>query len=109
MGVLATQEVEFTSVSDAAESVERWANSSCRTIVLVSDIDSLTRLCEAAPTIRRVNLGGVHHERDRRLHLPYLFLDDREVDQLRALAERGLEISAQDLPTAARVNLEDLL
>ena len=109
MGVLATQEVEFTSVSDAAESVERWANSSCRTIVLVSDIDSLTRLCEAAPTIRQVNLGGVHHERDRRLHLPYLFLDDMEVDQLLALAQRGLEISAQDLPTAARVNLEDLL
>ena len=82
MGVLTTQEVEFTS---------------------------LTRLCEAAPTIRQVNLGGVHHERDRRLHLPYLFLDDTEVDQLLALAERGLEISAQDLPTAARVNLEDLL
>lgn len=109
MGVLATQEVEFKSVCDAAESVERWANSSRRTIVLVSDIDSLTRLCEAAPTIRRVNLGGVHCERNRRHRLPYLFLDDGEVDQLHALAKRGLEISAQDLPTAACVNLEDLI
>ena len=109
MGVLATQEVEFRSVSDAAESVDRWANSSCRTVLLVSDIASLTRLCVAAPTIRRVNLGGVHYERNRRHHLPYLFLDDMEVDQLHALAERGLEISAQYLPTAACIDLEDLI
>ena len=109
MGVPATAEVEFVSIEDAGRSVERWANSSRRTILLVSDIDSLTRLCEAAPTIRSVNLGGVHQEENRRSRLPYLFLNDTEVDQLRTLAARGLQISAQDLPNAACIGLKDLI
>ena len=109
MGVPSSKDVEFASVDAAAKSVDRWANSSCRTIVLVSDIDSLCRLCNAAPTIRRVNLGGVHQERDRRHRLPYLFLDDTEAGQLRALADQGLEITAQDLPTATSVDLKDLI
>ncbi len=109
MGVPAAAKVEFVSIEDAGRSVERWANSSRRTILLVSDIDSLTRLCEAAPTIRSVNLGGVHQEENRRPRLPYLFLNDTEVDQLRTLAARGLQISAQDLPNAACIGLKDLI
>ena len=109
LGVPPAVAVEFKTVTDATHSVEEWANSSCRTIVLVSDIHSLTRLCDGAPTIRRVNLGGVHQEGRRQHRLHYLYLDDAEVDQLRALAARGLEITAQDLPNATSVNLTDLV
>ena len=47
LGVPAAQEVEFTSVSEAAESVERWANSSRRTTTTVSQPHS-----SPLPTIR---------------------------------------------------------
>ena len=109
MGVPETADVEFKTVDDAAQSIDEWANSSRRTVVLVSDVASLTRLCDGASTIRRVNLGGIHHEGSRRHCLPYLFLDDAEVDQLRSLAARGLEITAQDLPNAAPVTLAELI
>ena len=109
MGVPEGMEVKFTTVDDAAGGVEAWANGSCKTIILVSDVDSLRRLCDCAPSIRKVNLGGVHHEGDRRQHLPYLFLSDAEVRQLRSLATRGIEITAQDLPNTAPIALTDLL
>jgi PTS system mannose-specific IIB component/fructoselysine and glucoselysine-specific PTS system IIB component len=109
MGAPDDMKVEFTTVEDAARSVDRWANSDWKTMILVSDIDSLTRLCTGAPSIRKVNLGGVHNEGDRRQHLPYLFLSDAEVVQLRDLATRGIHITAQDLPTAAPVALADIL
>jgi len=109
MGAPEGMKVEFTTVEDAASSVDRWANSDCKTMILVSDIDSLARLCAGAPSIRKVNLGGVHNEGDRRQHLPYLFLSDAEVVQLRDLATRGIHITAQDLPTATPVALADIL
>ncbi len=109
LGVPDGMEVKFTTVDQAAGGVEAWANGSCKTIILVSGIDALRRLCEGAPSIRKVNLGGVHNEGDRHQHLPYLFLSDEEAHQLRSLATRGIEITAQDLPNAAPVALTDLL
>ena len=109
LGVPDSMEVRFMTVDEAAGGVEAWANGSCRTIILVSGIDALRRLCEGAPSIRKVNLGGVHNEGDRHQHLPYLFLSHAEVRQLRSLATRGIEITAQDLPNAAPVALMDLL
>ncbi len=109
LGVPKRMEVKFTTVDEAAGGVEAWANGSCKTIILVGDVDSLRRLCDGAPSIRKVNLGGVHHEGDRRQHLPYLFLSDGEAGQLRSLATRGIEITAQDLPNAAPIALADLL
>ena len=109
LGVPCGMKVEFTTVAEAASSVDMWAHDSCKTIIIVSDIDSLQRLCNDAPIIRKVNLGGVHSDGDRQQYLPYLFLSEAEVGQLRLLATRGIEITAQDLPNSAPVTLEDLL
>lgn len=109
MGVPPGIEVRFTTVAHAVTRVDEWANGPRRTIILVSDIDSLERLCRGAPSIRKVNLGGLHSNADRRQRLPYLFLNEMEVRQLRHLADRGVEITAQDLPNAAPIALGDIL
>ena len=109
LGVPEEIAVEFPSIEEAARSVERWANGTRRTVIIVSDVESLVRLCERAPAIRKVNLGGVHADGERRQRLPYMFLDDAEANRLNALAARGIEITAQDLPNAAPVELADLI
>jgi len=109
LGVPPAMRVEFATIEEAARSVDTWAHDSCKTIIILSDIDSLQRLCNSAPIIRKVNLGGVHNDGDRQQHLPYLFLSEAEVGQLRLLAMRGIEITAQDLPNSEPVTLEDLL
>ena len=108
-GVPEGMEVEFLSVAAGAQAIDGWANSSKRTIVLVSNIDSLVRLCEAAPAIRRVNLGGVHNQGGRHQCLRYIFLDDTETEQLRKLLDRGIEITAQVLPNARPIAIAELL
>ena len=45
LGVPRGMKVEFTTVEEAARSVDTWAHDSCKTIIIVSDIDSLQRLC----------------------------------------------------------------
>jgi PTS system mannose-specific IIB component/fructoselysine and glucoselysine-specific PTS system IIB component len=39
--------------------------------------------------------------------LRFVYLSDTEVDQLRRLAARGIEVTAQDVPTARAVPLTE--
>ena len=78
-------------------------------MLLTGDIDTMARLCTAIPALRRVNLGGVHHRAGRAQKLRYIFLTRAEEHELRAMAARGVEISAQDVPAARVVPLDAIL
>jgi len=108
MGVPEGMEIEFTSVTGAANRFAGWDAGGDRTMVLVGDVGTLVRLSAMAP-VTRVNLGGIHQAQGRRERLPYVFLSDAEAAQLEALAARGVAITAQAVPTAAPVPLADVL
>jgi PTS system mannose-specific IIB component/fructoselysine and glucoselysine-specific PTS system IIB component len=59
--------------------------------------------------ISTVNLGGIHHRAGRTQRLRYVFLSTDEENALRELATRGINVSAQDVPAARPIPLEDLL
>jgi PTS system mannose-specific IIB component/fructoselysine and glucoselysine-specific PTS system IIB component len=59
--------------------------------------------------IANVNLGGIHHRAGRTQRLRYIFLNAEEENALRDLAARGVAVTAQDVPGARPVPLEDLL
>lgn len=101
--------IEFTTVAQAAAGLQGWRDDPRRTVVLTGDLDSMAALHKADPaTVRRINLGGVHHRPGRRERLPYLYLTDDEMRRLQALEAAGAEVSAQDLPTTPPVTLRSL-
>jgi mannose/fructose/N-acetylgalactosamine-specific phosphotransferase system component IIB len=101
--------LRFASTAEAVTQAPKWLASPDRTIVVTGDIPTLVRLVEGAPGIRRVNLGGVHRTAGRRQLLPYLFLTGDEERELRRLAATGVEVKAQDVPTARSVPIEELV
>jgi PTS system mannose-specific IIB component/fructoselysine and glucoselysine-specific PTS system IIB component len=109
MGVPPDMEVYFDTVASAAGSLSRYQDDERRGLLLTGDIDTMTRLVDASENIRRVNVGGLHHRPGRIQRLRYVFLTRDEEAQLRALAERGLDVTAQDVPAARPVALDELL
>jgi PTS system mannose-specific IIB component/fructoselysine and glucoselysine-specific PTS system IIB component len=107
MGVPANVEVIFASVAEAARGLDAWQRDPRAGIVLAGDIGSIARLAEAAPVVRRVNIGGLHHRPGRTEHLRYVYLTDDEVAALTALAARGVDVFAQDVPTARAVPFKE--
>ena len=69
----------------------------------------LRRLVERAPSIHTVNLGGIHHRAGRAERLRYIYLTSDEERELRALESRGIDVTAQDVPSARPLPLRDLL
>jgi PTS system mannose-specific IIB component/fructoselysine and glucoselysine-specific PTS system IIB component len=108
MGVPGGIDIEFASVAEAAASYPRWSSAGHHTMVILADVGTLVRLCEVAD-VRTAQLGGIHQGEGRRQRLPYLYLSDREAEQLRALEARGVEITAQDIPASRPVALNDVV
>lgn len=109
VGVPPGLEVEFSSVADAPEAIERSADSKWRTIVVTADVDTLVKVCSATNSVRRVNIGGVHEGAGRRRRLPYVYLTNEEGENLKSLSDRGIKVTAQDVPTASPVPLSEIL
>jgi mannose/fructose/N-acetylgalactosamine-specific phosphotransferase system component IIB len=109
MGVPQDMEVYFDTVESAATNLERYQFDERRGLLLTGDIGTMTRLVDATEEIRRVNVGGIHHKPGRDQRLRYVFLSPVEEAQLQALEARGVEITAQDVPAARPVPLDELL
>lgn len=107
MGVPDSMEVEFASVDEAIERVAVWERDERRGIVLTRSIEIMQQLIEGGAPVRRLNIGGLHHNATRTQRLRYVYLSDSEVDVLRVIANRGVQVVAQDVPSARPVPLRE--
>jgi len=103
MGVPPHIEVVFASVDEAAEKLTAWEADSRVGILLVGDIDTAAALAARSPQVKRLNVGGIHHRTGRTERLRFVYLTDDEAAKLRQLAGRGIEVTAQDVPSARAV------
>jgi PTS system mannose-specific IIB component/fructoselysine and glucoselysine-specific PTS system IIB component len=107
MGVPPEISVVFASATEAAERLPEWQGDPRVGILLTGDIDTMAALRNNCGQVTAVNLGGIHHRPGRRERLRYVYLSDQEVEKLRALAAHGVHVTAQDVPTARPVPLEE--
>lgn len=108
MGVPPGMEVRFHSAADAAPLLDGYRTESRPGILLTGDIATMGRLVEQGG-VRDVNVGGIHHRVGRTQHLRYVFLTPEEQEALRGLAGRGALVTAQDVPAARAIPLEEML
>jgi D-glucosaminate PTS system EIIB component len=108
MGVPPEMDVFFHTAATAAPALARYESDERHGIVLTGDIATMQRLVDGAK-IDAVNVGGIHFRPGRTQKLRYVFLTKEEEDALRALARGGVKVTAQDVPSARAVSLDDLL
>ena len=108
MGVPPQIEVRFAGIEEARAGWPGWSADRRRGFILTADISTMVSLRTRGATPGRVVVGGIHHRPGRTERLPYIYLTDAELAELRALAETGVDVVAQDLPTSAPVPLARL-
>lgn len=109
LGVPPGVDVEFSSVADAPDALDEIVKSDKRAIVVIADVETLIRVCQTSPVVRKVNIGGLHERAGRRQRLPYVFLSDAEGESLKMLAADGVEVTARDVPSTRAVPLAEIL
>jgi PTS system mannose-specific IIB component/fructoselysine and glucoselysine-specific PTS system IIB component len=109
MAVPPEMTVHFLSVAQAAAQLPAFAADARTGLVLVGEIGTMTQLVEqVSGQIQTVNVGGVHHAVGRTQRLRYVFLSAAEEAALRHLEALGVEVTAQDVPTARPIPLAEL-
>ena len=108
MGVPPEMEVRFHSTKGAVAHLDGYRTEARPGILVTGDIATMRHLVEHGG-VSDVNVGGIHHRAGRTQHLRYVFLTAEEQAALRDLATRGAVVTAQDVPAARAVPLEELL
>ena len=109
MAVPPEMDIYFADVATAIQNHTRYAGDPRPGILIAGDTESMHRLAKGVRAIGSVNLGGIHHRAGRTEKLRYIFLTPAEEDQLRALEASGVEVTAQDVPSARAVPLFEVL
>lgn len=100
----------FTSVAEAMREFPIWKANDERGFALTRDIATMRRLAEGGALDGLVvNVGGIHAAPGRRRVMPYLFLSPADAAELDKLRAAGVEVTAQDVPGARRLDLEEIL
>jgi PTS system mannose-specific IIB component/fructoselysine and glucoselysine-specific PTS system IIB component len=102
-------DVLFAGVSDACAQLAELDRNGRRGMVLTGDVQTMLRLHECNSSFQQVNLGGIHTGPDRTPCLRYVYLSDQDEKDLKALAARGVRITAQDVPTCHPTSLDEVL
>jgi mannose/fructose/N-acetylgalactosamine-specific phosphotransferase system component IIB len=97
------------SVQEALLEETRMAVLAERSILLFPGVEEPLRLKRGGFPLTEVNVGGLHHAPGKVALFPYVYLDERDKESLRALAALGVRLTAQDLPTNPAHRLEPLL
>jgi mannose/fructose/N-acetylgalactosamine-specific phosphotransferase system component IIB len=108
MGVPPEMDVYFHGIADAIERIPDYEADERRGILITGDIATMHALVSAG-VVRKVNVGGIHHRTGRTQRLRYVFLTPDEERALRALEGAGATVTAQDVPSADEVSLDELL
>lgn len=108
MGVPPEMDVYFHTADDAIPAIPKYRTDVRRGLLLTGDIATMRHLTDGAG-VTAVNVGGIHSRAGRTQRLRYVFLAPDEEKALRDLAARGVAITAQDVPGARPVSLDDLL
>jgi mannose/fructose/N-acetylgalactosamine-specific phosphotransferase system component IIB len=108
MGVPPEMEVYFHSAASAIPAIQKYRADSRPGLLLTGDIATMRKLVEGAG-IDTVNVGGIHSKPGRVQRMRYVFLTAEEEKELRDLAAKGVTVTAQDVPGARPVPLDDLL
>src|SRR5687768_4095053 len=108
MGVPPEMEVRFHSAAEAAPLLDAYRTAPAPGILLTGDIATMRELVLHGG-VREVNIGGIHHRAGRTQYLRYVFLTAEERSALREVASLGALVTAQDVPAARAIPLEEML
>ena len=101
-------EVRVLTVAEMAEGYAPEVTAPGGAFLLVRTLAVARALVEAGASVPAFTLGGLHYAPGKQKVNEYLYLDDADRADARALLERGVRLEAQDVPASRPAPLAGL-
>jgi mannose/fructose/N-acetylgalactosamine-specific phosphotransferase system component IIB len=109
MGVPPEMEIRFADVATAVRDHALYSSDPRRSIILTGNVATMRALLRGLDSRTPVNIGGLHHRPGRAQKLRYVFLTPEEEIELREMTANGVKVTAQDVPSARPIPMEEIL
>ncbi len=100
---------EVCTVADTTDILNSGNSQIDKTIVLVKEPRVVMDIVNRGYVPGSINLGGIHFVDQRKKYLPYIYLNQEEIDQLHWLLDKGISIYCQDVPTGKARDVLDVI
>lgn len=101
-------EVKVVTVGEAAAGYAAEATAPGNAMLLVRNLETALALVEAGAPVTGYNVGGLHYAPGKDRVNEYVYLDDADRRRARALLERGVTLTVQDVPASRARSLAEL-
>jgi PTS system mannose-specific IIB component len=85
------------------------AQDGVKTLVLFREVGDVVKAHARGLPLTLLNLGNVHFSAGRTRVSPSVFLSQDELDEVKGLANEGIEVEARGVPSEAPLPLEELV
>lgn len=92
-------------IDEVASKIKEGEFGNKRTILLVVSPRDALRLVEEGVEISEINVGGMRFFDDRRQILPWVSVNEEEIDIFRKLKGLGITLEARTVPTDHKIDL----
>jgi len=93
-------EVRVASVAEAAAAHADEASAPRAAFLLVRDLGTARQLADAGAHVEEWNVGGLHYAPGKEKVNDYVYLDDRDREDAKALLSAGARLIVQDVPAS---------
>ncbi len=100
-------EVSILSLAETAAFLRKPDHSSEKTILLTGTTGEMASLVGIGVDLDEVNVGGLHFGPGKHEMLPFVYLGRLDFIPLRQLLEKGIRLSAQQVPGGLEHNIEN--
>lgn len=100
--------VQVLTVEEAVVAHAAEATSAGSTFLLVRDLATARRLHEAGVRVPAWNMGGLHYAPGKTKVNEYVYLDEADRADARALLAAGVRLEVQDVPASKGMSLVSL-
>lgn len=105
---LAVPEAVALQISPDDAALRNAADDAVPTLVLFRDVAGAFEAVQHGIRVARLNLGNIHFKDGRHPITASVFLDGEEIRELEQLAQAGVQIEAQALPSEKPVGLAEI-
>lgn len=108
MGLAVQPSVEVLIDKVHALPWDKLSTDPVKTLVLVRDLKNVIEAREHGLELNRLNLGNVHYATGRKQVSTSVFLSPEEMNQLKMLAEGGVEVDVRGVPSERPLTFADV-
>jgi PTS system mannose-specific IIB component len=101
--------VQIGPVADICERLRSAVDDKERTILLFSRPGDVVRALREGMQFPAVNIGGMHYTPGKRKLMDVLAVNDADMEAFKEMADQGVKIDLQSVPTQRPVSFERIL